>query len=229
MQRRMFLRSVVATTCTLVVGLLALGCQQTIGAGDGDDDGPETPSTKQKQDLWTTNAESASVQSFASSPLPAGFFDFDGRVCDAFAGATAFVGSALSQNTTGAADTVVTRDGDPIALSDPVGASGTVAVRITSLNLHGTAPIQVLCDGQPTEWNVQAALSDTASPDGTLTASKTHDNGGTAETTLPVLFKITFTNAANPNVQRVVDFGESGLAPVEFPCRDGLGASHRPE
>ncbi len=100
MQRRMFLRSVVATTCTLVVGLLALGCQQTIGAGDGDDDGPETPSTKQKQDLWTTNAESASVQSFASSPLPAGFFDFDGRVCDAFAGATAFVGSALSQNTT---------------------------------------------------------------------------------------------------------------------------------
>jgi len=89
-------------------------------------------------------------------------------------------------------------------------------VRITSLNLHGTAPIQVLCDGQPTEWNVQAALSDTASPDGTLTASKTHDNGGTAETTLPVLFKITFTNAANPNVQRVVDFGESGLAPVEF-------------
>lgn len=205
--------------CLLMAGLFGMGCQPTGGGGGGDntnDNDSRPPSTAQKQDLWTTNTKSSSVQDFASSPLPAGFFDFDGRSCDAFAGATSFVGTAISQNTTGAADTIVTRDGDPIALSDPVGATGTVVVRITSLNLRGATPVQVLCDGQPTEWNVHATLSGVASPEGTLTATKTHDNGGTAETILPVLLKLTFTNVEKPTVQHVLDFAESGLDPVEF-------------
>jgi len=213
-------RSFVVGACTVVVSLLGVGCQPTGGGGGGNvntnDNDSEPPSTAQKQDLWTTNTESSSVQDFSSLPLPAGFFDFEGRSCDAFGGATSFVGTAISQNTTGAADTIVTRNGDPIAPSDPIGATGTVPVQITSLNLHGTAPIEVLCGGQPTQWNVQATLSDTASPAGTLSAVKTHDNGGTAETILPVLLKLTFTNVEKPTVQHVLDFAESGLDPVEF-------------
>lgn len=228
MNTETILRSFAVGACMLIVSLFGTGCPPTGGVGGGggnsnensnensndNDSGP--PPTAQKQDLWTTNTETSSVQDFASSPLPAGFFDFDGRSCDAFAGATSFVGTALSQNTTGAADTIVTRDGDPVAPSDPVGATGTVAVRITSLNLRATEPIQVLCDGQPTAWNVHATLSDAPFPEGTLAAVKTHDNGGTAETTLPVLLKLIFTNVENSTVQRVLDFAESGLDPVEF-------------
>jgi len=197
----------------LIAGLSSAGCQSVGGPGGNDND---SDSTSAKQDLWTTNTASSSVQDFSSSPLPAGFFDFNGRSCEAFAGAASFVGTALSQNTTGAADTIVTRDGDPVAPSDPVGTTGTVAVRITGLNLHASEPIEVTCDEQPTSWSVQATLSDTPSPAGTLTAVKTHENGGTAQTVLPVLLKLTFTNVEDATVQRVLDFDQSGLDPIEF-------------
>jgi hypothetical protein len=210
-------RVFVSAVLVLIATFLVTGCPQAAPLGDADgDDSDATPSAKQRQDLWTTNTESSSVQDFSASPLPAGFFDFDGRQCDAFAGAASFVGTALSQNTSGAADTIVTREGDPIAPSADVGATGTVAVRITGLNLHATAPIEVLCDGTPTQWNVLATLSDAGSPAGTLTAVKTHENGGTAETVLPVLLKLTFTSAENPAVQRALDFAEEGLPAVEF-------------
>lgn len=214
MNNQTFHRSFGVSAFLLIVGLWGTGCPQAGGPGGGNDN--DQDANRQKQDLWTTDTASSSVQDFSFSPLPAGFFDFNGRSCDAFAGAASFVGTALSQNSTGVADTVVTRGGDPVSPSDSIGATGTVAVQITGLNLHATEPIQVTCDGQATDWYVQAALSDTASPAGSLTALKTHDNGGTAETSLPVLLKLTFTNVEDASVQRVLDFAENGLDPIVF-------------
>lgn len=169
-----------------------------------------------RRDLWTTNTDSSSRQDFSGETLPAGFFDFDGRTCERFEGAAEFVGTALNESTTGAADTAINRSEDPIAPSDPVGTTGTVDVQIISMSLRSAEPITVMCDGEPTQWQIQATLSDTPSPMGTLTATKTHDNGGTAQTVLPVLLKLTFTNVSQPGVQRTLDFGDSGLDAVAF-------------
>ncbi|MFH0982548.1 MAG: hypothetical protein V2A79_13565 [Planctomycetota bacterium] len=166
-----------------------------------------------KRDLWSTDTKSASQQDFSSSPVPAGLLGDD---CESFAGAASFAGQAISENSTGMADTIVHRSGDPIEPSDPVGTIGTVEVQITNLNLWSTAPITVMCGGQSTQWNVHATLSDTPSPEGTLTATKTHSNGGTAQTVLPVLMKLIFTNASDASVQRELDFADEGLDPIQF-------------
>jgi hypothetical protein len=186
------------------------------GCGGGLGGGGDEPDVEARQDLWVTNTAATSKQTFASTPIPAGFFDFDGRSCESFGGEADFVGAAVNPSTTGAADTVVNRSADPIAVSDPIGTEKTVEVQITNLNLWSAEPITVTCDGEPTQWRVHATLSDTPSPMGTLTARKTHDNGGTAETLLPVLLKLTFTNVEQPTVTKTLDFKTVGWDAVEF-------------
>ncbi len=217
--------AVAITAACLIVAGCAGGAAGGGGGGGEPADGPENDNqgdngtsqvSTEQQDLWTTGAGSSSQQDFSSLPIPAGFFDFDGRTCETFGGTADFVGAALNEDTVGAADTTVNRDGDPIAPSDPVGTTRSVDVQIANLNLWTAEPITVSCDGQDTRWQVQATLSDTPSPTGTLTATKTYDNGGTAETALPVLMKLTFTNVEQPTVQKTLDFGESGLDAVEF-------------
>ena len=185
------------------------------GTGDAcDDGGPASPA--KRRDYWTTEAASDSNQDFSDSPIPAGFFDFDGRQCETFDGSTGFAGIPVGENTLGSADTLVDRSSDPIAPSDPVGTEGTVDVQIVALNLETVQPITVVCDGLPTLWNIRATLSTTPSPMGTLTATKEHENGGTAQTSLPVLMRLTFANVANPTIVRVLDFGDEGLDPIIF-------------
>ncbi len=197
----------------LCCAMLLSGCGAGVGGpGDGDD----KPDIEGRQDLWVTNTATSSKQNFAGTPIPAGFFDFDGRSCESFGGEADFAGAALDENTTGAADTKIYRSADPIAVSDPVGKEGTVDVQITNLNLWSADPITVTCDGAPTRWRVQATLSDLPQPMGTLTATKTHDNGGTATTILPVLLKLTFTNVEQPTVTKTLDFGLEGWDAVEF-------------
>lgn len=187
------------------------------GEGDGDGEG-EGEGAPAPQDLWVTDpdAESRSDQDFSDTPVPAGFFDFDGRSCDPFDGAASFVGVPINDRTLGAADTVVNRTDDPIQPDDAVGTTGTVEVQIVGLNLESTEPVTVMCDGQPTLWDVQAGLSDTESPRGTLTANKTHENGGTAQTMLPVLMRLTFTNVQDPSIQKVFDYAEQDLQAIQF-------------
>ena len=200
-----------------VLAALGMCCALLLGGcGGGPGDGGNEPDVAARQDLWVTNTATASKQTFAGTPIPAGFFDFDGRSCESFGGEADFVGAAVNPSTSGAADTVVNRSADPIAVSDPVGTENTVEVQITNLNLWSADPITVTCDGEPTQWRVQATLSGTSSPMGTLTARKTHDNGGTAETLLPVLLKLTFTNVEQPTVTKTLDFGTEGWDAVEF-------------
>ena len=197
-------------------GDLVCGVGNVCAAGGGEENEEPADLTAERQDLWITDTANTSAQDFSATPIAAGFFDFNGRTCEGFTGTADFVGAALNESTTGATDTIVNRDGDPIAPSDPVGTTGTVDVQITNLNLWSADPITVMCDGEPTQWRAQATLSDTPSPKGTLTATKTHDNGGTAETLLPVLLKLTFTNIDDQTVQKVLDFGAEGLDAVEF-------------
>lgn len=184
------------------------------GVGDVCDGSGEAPA--ERRDYWITESTGNSTQSLSDSPLPAGFFNFDGRSCDVFDGTAAFAGIPVGEDTLGAADTVVDRSGDPIAPSDPVGTVGTVEVEIVSLSLHSTEPITVICDGEPTLWDVRATLSDTPAPAGTLTATKEYDNGGTAETLLNVLMRLEFTNSADPTIKKILDHGEEGMAPIQF-------------
>ena len=207
------------------------------GVADAEDNCPDTPNADQadadgdgigdecegdgvqpaaRRDYWTTEPGNESRQDFSSSPIPAGFFDFNGRSCEGFDGAATFGGLPVSEDTLGAADTMVNRSGDPVLPSDPVGTVGIVEVEIVALNLRSMEPITVMCDGEPTRWNVRATLSDTPAPKGTLTATKEHDNGGTAQTVLNVLMRLIFTNAADPTVEKVLDHGEEGMDPIEF-------------
>ncbi len=186
--------------------------------GHGGDGGTGTTGKldAQRRDFWTTASNVDSQQDFSSAPLPSGFFDFDGRTCETFAGSTSFGGTPVGADTLGAADTIVDRTEDPIHIEDPVGTEGTVEVQIVALNLRAADPVTVICDGEPTEWDVRAELSDVAPPKGSLTATKEHANGGTAQTVLPVLIRLIFTNVDDPSVQRVLDAGVEGLDPVEF-------------
>ncbi len=97
-------------------GLLLWGCAGGGGGGgaadgvpDGlndnaeDDDGAGGEAAAERQDLWATDTASASQQDFSARPIPAGFFDFDGRSCESFGGTADFVGAALNESITGAA------------------------------------------------------------------------------------------------------------------------------
>ncbi len=192
----------------LVVGT---GCPGTsVGDGDGDGDGGE----EKPPDCKYTTGESK--QNFHETPIPAGVFDFDGRICEPFGGEIRYVGRPIDESEFGRADTIVNRDGDPISPSDPVGTEGTVDIEIVALSLASTEPITVFCDGAPTEWNVRLDLSEATASKGALTATKEHANGGTATSTIFVCPRLTFAYVDDANVVRVFDAVAEGLAAVQF-------------
>ena len=175
-----------------------------------DDDGDDKPPPGCK--YITGHSE----QDFSETPIPAGFFNFDGRICAPFGGTVSYVGLSLDQYGSGAADTIVHRDGDPIAPSAPVGTEGAVNIEIVALRLASAEPITVFCDSEPTAWNVTVDLSEVAAPKGRLTAIKTHANGGTASSTLFIHPRLTFTYVEDPSVVRVFDTALEGFAPTQF-------------
>lgn len=157
-----------------------------------------------------------SRQNFGENPIPAGFFDFDGRSCEPFGGVISYIGQGSDESKSGAADTIVKRDGNPISSSDPVGTEGMVDIVIVALAMASTEPIAVLCDGEPTEWNVSVDLSEIPPPTGTLSVTKEHANGGSAKSTLFVYPRLTFTHLEDPSIVRVFDMAAEGLEPVQF-------------
>ncbi|MCP4245907.1 MAG: hypothetical protein GY778_02555 [bacterium] len=164
-------------------------------------------------DFWETDSQGGRLN-FALDPLPAGFFDHDGMSCDAFAGEILFEGVPLDPDLVTAADTIVVRAFDPIQPSEPMGTTRSVPIELVALNMESIAPITVICDGQPVDWNARSEISTTVI--GTMSVLKTHDNGGTADVSLPLLQLLTFTKPADPAVQRVLDAAAQGLDPVVF-------------
>ena len=207
-------------TVLLAVGA---GCNLSQPGGarlnDGDDDEKGGDGCKYITDQ--------SVQSFQESPIPAGFFDFDGRACDAFSGVITYTGRPIDAVLYGQADTIVSRDDDPVSPADPVGTERTVGIDLAALNLESTEPITVFCDGAPTHWDVRLGLSDTAPPPGSVTTIKEHADGGTATSVLYVYPRLTFTYANDTSVVRVLDTAADGLPPVRFDAT--FPWSHAPE
>ncbi len=153
-------------------------------------------------DCWTTQC-GATAYDFDNTPIPAGFFDpgsepFDGIVL-------------LGGSNDGMPDTVVHREMDLTLASVP--SSGQVPIEIVSLSLVSCQPITVrYCNGQPDEtWNL--AVSSLRGHHGHVTILKSHQNGGTFTSSLPVQPIFTFTRVGDGQM-RIIDTGAQGLPPV---------------
>jgi hypothetical protein len=165
-------------------------------------------------DLLTTDPTLTDFD-FSLTPIPADFFvpgsdPFDGVI--ALSGGP--LGTTLCPNDdlTGI-DTIVERLAD--AAVPVVSNSDVVPIEIVALSLVSTAPITVTYNGglNPEQWDVEVDLSQNPQPQGQMTITRTHSNGGTFDTQLPVLPRFTFTHLTET---RVLDFGLEFLPPVQL-------------
>ncbi|MDO8629490.1 MAG: hypothetical protein Q7R41_03265, partial [Phycisphaerales bacterium] len=125
--------------------------------------------------------------------IPAGFFD---------PGSDPFSGDVNMQP--GPNDTLIQRSG---AIVCPiVGLCNVVQTEIVALDLVSASPITVTGGGPPS-WNVKVGLSVMPQSLGTLTATKTHANGGTWDAVIHVLPRLTFTEVGNPGNVKTIDYG----------------------
>ncbi|MCP4593702.1 MAG: hypothetical protein GY842_23445 [bacterium] len=150
-----------------------------------------------------------------SPPIPADFFGpgsepFEGQVC--------LMGEPLTGTPWGdweVADTLVLRSADPFDRCEvPSPDERVVDIEIVALNLRSIEPITVMINAMPTQWDVSVDLSDTPAPMGQLGARKTHCNGGTYWSTLPVQPRFTFSRVDIPGEIQVLDTALHGIAPV---------------
>ncbi|UCG34487.1 MAG: thrombospondin type 3 repeat-containing protein [Phycisphaerales bacterium] len=154
-----------------------------------------------------------------SPPLPADFF---GPGSDPFEGHVCLRGEPLGPTTWGdydVADTLVQRDIDPFDRCElDYDNPRVVTAQIVALNLVSTDPITVTYDGglDPELWDVAVDLSVQGSPSGTVTATRTHCNGGYYASNLPVQPRFTFTKVSDPAVTRELDTGLAGLCPINL-------------
>jgi hypothetical protein len=174
-------------------------------------------------DAWVSDEGSDLCHNFGSSdtdPIPAGFFD---DFSNSFTSEVCLRGVPLGVPEYGDADTLISRSADPFDRCDlPSATSSTVNIEIVALSLESVAPITVTySDGSPaTTWNVTVDLSPgglpPSTPPRTLTATKSHCNGGTYTSVLYVQPRFTFTKVGDPSEVRVLDTGIMGTPPVEL-------------
>ena len=165
-------------------------------------------------------------------PIPADFF-FPGS--DPFDGSIALQGNPLG-GPFGLTDTIVER---LLPATLPCPSSTAIPIEIVALDLVSTSPITVTENGgqNPTQWDVRVCLSDchfVVLPDplcsqlaagdltGSMTIDHTHSNGGTFDSSLPVLPKFIFTPVVAGPPQAILDAGLQGAPP------DVLTASNVP-
>ncbi len=192
------------------------GCAGAGGVyqGDGTTCGPTTCGTSSDiQDYWATESP-GTYQSFTDTPIPPGFF---GPGSLPFEGVIEFAGDPIDEAELGDTDTIVRRGGDPVGPGDPPGAMGSVPIEIVELSLRSVEPIIVnFAAGPPQQWDVRVDLSDGPSPPGILTATKTHPNGGTFSSVLPVRPRLTFARVGNPGQVVVFDTAQMGIPPIQL-------------
>ncbi len=156
-----------------------------------------------------------------SPPIPAGFFEagsyqFEGTVC--------MHGVPLGPSSWGEygeADTLIHRLGEPFDRCDlPGGPDVAVPIEIVALNLVSIEPITVTVMGLPTRWDVAVDLSQVPAPMGQMYVAKTHCNGGTYNSILPVQPRFTFTKIDGPGIPPgsvvVLDTGLEGIPPIQL-------------
>jgi len=115
----------------------------------------------------------------------------------------------------GTTDTIIERLA-PLNLPDPPPASmDTIPIELVQLSLVSTNPITVTYVADPPEqWTVDVRLSIIRPPQGQMTVTKQHPNGGVFTSQFNVLPRFTFTEVSNPGNQRVLDTGVEGRPPV---------------
>ncbi len=168
-------------------------------------------------DLWRTPPGSAGYD-FASNPIPAGFFE---PGSDPFDGQIDFEGVPLTTvppGEAGGADTIVRRLSDTVDL--PVGNADTIPIEIVALSLKSVAPITVTGSGGPSQWDVKVCLNG-PQPQGNMTIDLQQAEGGTFDSTLPVIPTLIFTPVGG-GTDVVLD-----CAGLLSPC-SGLSLSNQP-
>ncbi|MFQ5518182.1 MAG: hypothetical protein ACE5E8_11485, partial [Acidimicrobiia bacterium] len=100
------------------------------------------------------------------------------------------------------------RSADPVTPADPVGTSRTVPIEMVALSLTSVSPITVTDPaGVGTQWNLEVRVNriemSRLAP-GTLTATKTHPNGGTFDAAFPLCADVLFTRVSD-GVQRTLN------------------------
>lgn len=165
----------------------------------GGDDPWQTPPTTPAKGTET-------FVDFGSIPLGGGFF---GPGSDPFVGRIDLEGEPLPTDPPGALgdiDTIVRRTADTAPLN--VNDSDTVPIEIVALSLRSTQPITVTYNGgqNPELWDVRLCLSEAfAQTPGSITVTRTSQDGGTFDSTLPVIPKIIFSQQQFPFSQQVID------------------------
>jgi hypothetical protein len=148
--------------------------------------------------------------------LPAGFFGPESRP---FKGTVELEGVPLGRYRgvpTGLTDTIVRRL-ETAVLPRPTGRD-TIPIQLVELSLRSVAPLEVTVGGAKQRWELTAVESRIPQPRGTLTATGRDPAGGTANTVLPVLPRLTFTRVGDRE-QRALDLGE---LPDDDPIRTAL-------
>jgi len=113
-------------------------------------------------------------------------------------------------------DTIVRRAGDPLPPSAVPGETASIPIEIVQLRLVSIEPITVTNGTDQSFWDVDVRLSPAPAQQGTLTATKTHANGGTFDADFPLFPLFIFTNTEDPTDQRFLDYSELGLGPLQF-------------
>jgi hypothetical protein len=169
-------------------------------------------------DLYITSASDTEFD-FSTQPLPADFF---GPGSDPFDGGVPASTFPLPDNPywplpptlcpsddLSNIDTIVERI-DPASLPG-VGSSDVIDIEIVALSLRSTDPITVTYNGglNPELWDMYVCLS-TSQPQitGNMLVRKTHSNGGTFDSDLPVIPKFVFVRQSDAQ-ERTLDGGDS--------------------
>lgn len=179
-------------------------------------------------DLFMTPPGGATYQDFAGTPIPAGFF---GPGSEPFDGRVELQGLPLDTSPPGAlqlTDTIVERLGP---MEVPPGGVGSTPIRIAALSLVSSAPITVRYQGGlfSEQWNVRVHLSSSATQDmGTMAVvGDVCGGGGSFTSVLSVRPGLVFTRLGD-NAQRVLDWGATGLPPIQFQTQNGRWLDHDP-
>lgn len=173
-------------------------------------------------DLWITPPTGNTYMNFIYTPIPADFF---GPGSDPFNGVIPLQGEPLNTSPPdilGPTDTIVERIES--AALPACGASDPVQIELIALSLVSIGPMTVTYNGgqNPESWDVQICLSSSVSQDpGSMTITKGCDEGGTFTAELRVIPKFTFSKVANPQDQRVFDFGSEGVPSIPLVTSDG--------
>ncbi|HKR23500.1 MAG TPA: hypothetical protein VJS17_12940 [Pyrinomonadaceae bacterium] len=150
-------------------------------------------------DKFETTNNGETYHNFQASPVPGGFFNFDGKTTsNPYSGVVALEGHPLA-NQEAQVDTVIHRNND-------VWVPGSTSIKITALSLGSINPITVSYSDRPSElWSVAVGLSDLQASTGTMSIG----SGGTFDSSLNVFPKFTFTRLSDGKT-KVLDTGGSG-------------------